>query len=182
MNPTLEIKVKIYRDAVHLFEEGKIYPAVVRMLRFRYEEHDGDLIETFVEKARNREWEEIKKQADQLEKQGLDLNAIKTQLQPMEADAEVFNYVIDDWYDIKELHREYLEQKTEEARDYSLKNLIFSVITLVVIGYFAGIAYTKDAPQLWRIIIFSLLGLSFINLVIVAAYRLKKYNQQKRGI
>lgn len=182
MNPTLEIKVKVYRDAVRLFEEGKIYPAVVRMLTFRYEEYDKELIETLVEKARNREWEEIKKQADQLEKQGLDLNAIKAQLQPLETDAEVFNYIINDWYDIKALHRESLEQNTQEGKGYSRKDLIYSVISLVVIGTFASIAYTKNAPLVWRIIIFSVLGLSLINLAIVAVTRSKEYNQQKRGI
>ncbi|MFY8003228.1 MAG: hypothetical protein ACOVNR_00225 [Chitinophagaceae bacterium] len=107
---TAKHKMQLYVAALFLFDQGKSYPQIVKILK-EYEQDQGLLI-TIVDKAMKEEWNKLDLLAKELFASGRTKQEVYKQLSLQEIDSEIVTLICEEWYDLRFTYLENLAESS----------------------------------------------------------------------
>lgn len=138
-------KLQLYTSAFYLFEIGKSHPQIISILT--QIEPDIQLLTSLVDKAMREEWDKLYLEARRLFSEGLPKDEIVKAISKMEPDIEIVAWICGEWYELKMLYMECLN----EGKINVLEGMRWIIICAIGLAFLFYIQATWIAKSIWII-------------------------------
>ncbi len=123
-------KMDLYSVAADLFKKGKSFPQVAEILNKT--ENDNQLVQYVTEKAMTDEWDKIETQSKQMLDDGVPLVDIKKSLIGNFGDADIVDFVCEQWYKFK-ISEVDLGNNSDYLLGKSFKQIAYGSILFILV-------------------------------------------------